>query len=136
MVIVENRICPNCNNQIIFKETPNLTHYGKLVCVECGRWFKWVSNPDKKTRSKTSQYKNKDILAFYGLAQEICFFCLRKKDQLGKCETITRDHIIELQESGEDSPNNIQLLCTSCHKLKNWARTYINWHHKEDESDE
>ena len=43
-------ICKHLNTKII--ETPNLVHYGKEVCVDCGAFIKWVSNPDKKYNYK------------------------------------------------------------------------------------
>lgn len=37
--------CKHENTEII--ETPELIHYGKEVCKDCGRFIKWVSKPDK-----------------------------------------------------------------------------------------
>lgn len=39
-------ICPKCQSEntreIIMETGP---HYAKLVCVDCGRWIKWVPKP-------------------------------------------------------------------------------------------
>jgi 5-methylcytosine-specific restriction endonuclease McrA len=55
---------------------------------------------------------------------------LRNKNQLGEKETLTIDHIRELDKGGDDALYNMQVLCLACHKLKNWTRLYMNWHLK------
>lgn len=38
--------CPNgCTRPPQFVRTPDIIHYGKMVCPECGRWLDWVSKP-------------------------------------------------------------------------------------------
>lgn len=64
----------------------------------------------------------------HGYEKAFCFFCGRTKEQLGKNETLTRDHIKEVNEGGKDNINNIQILFVACHKLKNWNNTYIRKH--------
>ena len=49
-------------------------------------------------------------------------------DQLGVNETMTRDHIFELVDGGKDELENLQILCSACHKLKLWVKTYITTH--------
>jgi 5-methylcytosine-specific restriction endonuclease McrA len=132
-----NDICRNCNGKIVFVETPELTHYGKMICSNCGLWVRWVRHPEKEgKRTKTSIYKMDIVKQFYGIEEEFCFFCLRKKHQLGVCEVMTLDHIQELDKGGADEPQNIQILCTACHKLKNWARLYTNWHYQKANKEE
>jgi len=126
--------CDRCGGEIIFVQTPNHIHYGKDVCSDCGKWFKWIRNPDNKGKNRygTSKFSVRDILKFHKKNEEICFFCLRKKDELGFNETITRDHIEEVDKGGKDELENLQVLCSACHKLKNWVRLYMNWHFKKD----
>ena len=125
-------ICPDCKVECIFTETQNSVHYGKIRCPECNRWIRWVKSLEKKgQRTKTSKFKIKQVMEFHFPFEKIkpfCFFCLRNKDILGWNETITLDHIKELNNGGEDKINNLQILCSACHKLKNWARLYMNWH--------
>lgn len=122
--------CKYCGGEGIFEETLNSIHYGKLKCKDCGKWIKWIKNPEKQGRTKTSKYDLKRIKEHYKFDKEFCFFCLRERDQLGWDETLTRDHIQELDKGGKDELENIQILCTACHKLKNWMRLYNNWHKK------
>lgn len=121
--------CDSLNTK--FTETPNLIHYGRWDCLDCKRWIEWVTNPNNEgVRNKTSKYKINQVLSFYNKKEGFCFFCLRNKDQLGEKETLTLDHIEELSKNGKDELNNLQILCSACHKLKNWMRLYINWHIK------
>jgi len=123
-------LCDRCMGEITFERTPNLTHYGKYVCEKCGKWFKWVENPKKTKRTKTSKINIKNVAKFHKKEKPFCFICLRTKEQLGESETLTIDHIEELNQGGKDEIENLQILCTACHKLKNWARLYLNWHYK------
>lgn len=119
--------CEHQNTEII--DTPHLTHHAKEECIDCGQWLRWVKSPEKEgKRTFTSKYKIKDILTFHKKDKEFCFFCLRTRKQLGEKETLTIDHIEELNDNGTDELENLQILCTSCHKMKNWMRLYVNWH--------
>lgn len=128
--VVEGDKCDNCNSPIVFVSTQETSiHYGKLVCSKCNKWFKFVTKPNPDGERKgTSRYELEQVMKFYKLEEPFCFFCLRKKEQLGFNETLTRDHIKELDKDGEDILENLQLLCSACHKLKNWMRLYLNWH--------
>ena len=45
-------------------------------------------------------------------------------------------HIEEIDKGGKDELGNLQIICSACHKLKNWARLYTNWHlNKEGKKD-
>ena len=62
-----------------------------------------------------------------------CFFCLRKKEDLGIRETLTADHILELRDTMDDDRDRVengQILCSACHKIKLWLVTYLNEHIK------
>lgn len=123
-----------------FRETKESVHYGRYDCLDCGRWIAWVHNPDsdrKKNPKRVMKLSVKKVCEFHNMSEEICFFCLRKREQLGWSETLTVDHIIELDKGGKDEIQNQQVLCSACHKLKNWARLYMNWHlNKGEEKDD
>jgi len=122
--------CKKCLSELIFTETPNSVHYGRLDCPNCG-FVKWVKNPMKEERrTSTSKYKLKKVMEFHGFSEPFCFFCLRKKEELGEKETLTIDHILELRDNGKNNIENLQILCSACHKLKNWLRLYLNKHLK------
>jgi len=132
MDIKEGSKCDKCSSgQLIFIETPNHIHHGKLECNLCGKWFKWVTQPNPEgIRKRVSKYSIEQVCKYYKMEKPICFFCLKNNNQLGFNETMTRDHIIEIDKGGEDELHNLQILCSACHKLKNWARLYTNWHLK------
>jgi len=126
--------CPNCKTELIFTKTESTIHYGRLDCPQCNKWIKWVKNPNKEDiRTQTSKYSIEQIMGYHNFSGEpFCFFCLKIKEQLWQHETLTRDHIQELDKGGKDELGNLQILCSACHKLKNWARLYMNWHFKND----
>ncbi|QIB75402.1 HNH endonuclease [Halogeometricum borinquense] len=113
-----------------FTETPEYVHYGRRDCEDCGEFLGWVEKPGKDDRDTTSQYTIEQIIKKKGFDEARCFFCRRPRAYLGKNETLTRDHIHELQDGGEDRIDNLQILCTACHKLKNHNRLYYHKHLK------
>jgi len=128
--------CKYCSSEnLVFEKVENTIHYGKLTCGYCKRFCQWVRNPNsKKINSlRVNQKTIKEICEFHNMKEEVCFFCLRNRTQLGVMETLTIDHIMELDKGGEDQIWNMQILCSACHKLKNWCRLYINWHFNKEE---
>lgn len=131
--------CKWCNSEDIkFTLTPQSVHYGRNDCNSCNKWSDWVKNPES-IRTKSPYRKMKlsveKVAQFHKMENITCFFCLRSKEFLGWNETLTVDHIEELDKGGKDIIENQQILCSSCHKLKNWCRLYMNWHHKELKND-
>lgn len=135
--------CDVCNSKLKLTLTSNNTiHYGRLDCPNCG--FKgWARNPNSKKIGTTKEkrigkpFSVKEVCDFHKLSEEICFLCLRKKNELGYAETLTCDHTQELNKDGKDIIENQQVLCSACHKLKNWLRLYLNWHlNKEEKRDD
>jgi len=131
--------CPECGSELIFIKTEeHSVHYGRLDCPTCKKFIKWVKSPKNEgIRTSTSKYNINNIIKFHHFSGEpFCFLCLRTKNQLGEKETLTRDHIIEVSKGGKDILENLQILCSACHKLKNWSRLYINWHSTKKEGED
>ncbi len=134
----------NCDGELEVVLTPTRQAYGKYVCVRCKGFNDWVPNPNKAARrTNTSRTNLKDLRLFYEFEEYFCFFCNRTSDQLGNAETLTIDHIFQLTDGGKDRIKNLQILCTPCHRLKNWMITYVTNHlsggvkiKKEDEKDD
>lgn len=125
-------ICSVCKSHLVITETPNTPHYARLDCPQCKKWVKWLPHPNSPPQRQIRKSKKnvKDICKFHGFNKEFCFLCLRERHQLGTYETLTIDHIQELDKGGKDEIQNMQVLCSACHKLKNWCRLYLNWHFK------
>lgn len=132
-----NLKCSVCGLELKTTIMNNGIHYARLDCNKCG--FKgWLKNPNnpKNTGTKLLRSSNKlsveKIQQFHKFKEPFCFFCLRKMSELGIKETLTADHILELNqtEEGEDRDRveNGQILCSACHKWKLWATTYLNYH--------
>ncbi len=48
----------NCDHKnITFTLTPELTHHGKEVCDDCGRFIRWVPKPESLERAKENARK-------------------------------------------------------------------------------
>jgi len=129
--------CQWCGSENInFTETKNSVHYGKEECLDCGRWIRWVHNPESvrtKNPNRKMKLSVKRVCEFHNFKTEHCFFCQRTKKELGWNETLTVDHIEELDKGGKDEIQNQQVLCSACHKLKNWSRLYLFWHLKKED---
>jgi len=138
---VDIKKCRRCNSENLkFRERKDTIHYGEMFCGHCNCHCQWVSNPDssRKNNLRVNKKVIKEICEFHRMKEEFCFFCLRKRDQLGLNETLTIDHIHELDKGGDDQVWNMQILCMACHKLKDWCRLYMNWHYikEQDENTE
>lgn len=127
--------CKKCGSKLNLVLTPNSIHYAALRCELNNHFEGWAKNPVSESINSIRTPNKADISvvsSYHCMKTPICFFCLRNKNQLGKSETLTVDHIRELSttQDGEnlDVVQNMQILCSACHKLKNWARLYMNWH--------
>ena len=137
--------CEVCNSKLIKTLTQNSPHHARLDYPKCG--FKgWARNPNNQRNKGTTLLRTGNRLTiekikdFHGYKEEFCFFCLRKKEDLGIRETLTADHILELRETKEnenrDNVSNGQILCSACHKMKLWVTTYLNEHIKGKDENE
>jgi len=116
-----------CNALTVTEKTPQKVHYAQEKCEQCGKHLKWISNPESNNTQST-KYTIEQVLQVKRQKRRACFFCRRTEDQLGNNQTLELDHITEKQNGGEDRAENLQILCTACHKLKNHQRLYHNFH--------
>lgn len=132
---MKDKYCKTCGSELLLKLTPQTIHYGRLDCPKCG-FYAWASNPEssKIDSLRTSKKTASQVCAFHKLPEEMCFYCLRTRKELGFAETLTCDHIQELDKGGQDIIENQQVLCSACHKLKNWLRLYLHWHFKKEDN--
>lgn len=119
----------NCNSKNLeFEETPQSVHYGRVDCVKCSRFQKWVSNPNRNDSNNKRNTEIKEVIKNRGYEKPFCFWCARTKEQLGYNETLEVDHIRELTDGGKDRVENCRVVCTKCHKQRNHDKLYIKEH--------
>lgn len=119
---------PNCiSNKFKIKTKSN--HQLVQKCAKCGEWQKNIPKENRNfSRNSSSSYSLNDVANRYNLDEPSCVFCRRKKHQLPDRHGLEIDHIKEINnENGDDELDNLQILCTKCHKLKNHERKYNNW---------
>ncbi len=106
------------------------THYASIQ--RNGKWIAWL--PSRKNSKERIVLDVKDVLEYHNMKKEpFCFICGRKKEELGSKETLTCDHIVQLVDGGNDEVQNAQVLCSACHKLKNWVVLYVVKHQRRNE---
>jgi len=107
--------------------TPNTIHYAKVVCYVCRKFIRWDKAPKNKDKRGGLPEPEK-VAHFHGFNDIFCFFCGRDYHKLGDNETITIDHIQKIADGGVDELENMQILCSACHKLKHWTELYLHKH--------
>lgn len=116
------------SNNLVFEKTQNTVHYGKIKCADCGRLQKWVSDPNSNDQHNKRNTEIEDILKQREFEDAFCFWCTRKREELGYNETLEVDHIRELSDGGEDKASNCRIVCTKCHKQRNHDKLYVKEH--------
>lgn len=103
------------------------THGYELRCSYCDTFVGWggkkqaVKN-ENGDRQRSSQWTAKR------LNKDYCEMCQRPKHLLGHGERLEVHHVVEVEQGGEDVPENIWVLCTPCHRLVHHQRTYLHQH--------
>lgn len=116
--------CNACKDDVetIEKQLFEGPHYSKHACVVCGKHLGFGKKPENDNKRAKNKYTAE------GLEISYCQMCLRPKNRLGSRGVLQVHHVIEIQDSGEDVPANIWVLCTSCHSLLHHQRQYLNRH--------
>ena len=120
--------CKQCGKKVepVSNGDVNPTHGYKLFCPECNTCIGWggKAQPVKNSngeRERSSQWSAKRLGA------NTCQICLRHKDHLG-AGRLEVHHVTPIEKDGQDTPDNIHILCTSCHREVHHRRTYLNDH--------
>lgn len=116
-------VCPHCGHdgEHHFALRPAGVHYADARCSKCnGHWFppKPESDPTKYRRPA----QHRDLVEKYG--EGFCEMCLRAKGDLPNGQTLEAQHVKEYRDGGSETRENIWIVCTACHKLIHWIRTY------------
>ncbi len=118
------RFCSTCEKDVVVVETVLTSgpHYSKQQCPQCGRFLAFGKKPENEGK----RGKNKHTPESLGISH--CQMCGREKGRLGSRGVLEAHHIDEIHDGGSDTPENIWVVCTSCHKLIHHQRTYLNQH--------
>ena len=116
-----NEYCKYCNDATshtvyTMEKGP---HYAKLVCDECGGMTRWMKKPKNENKRPKNKYTPSD------LERNSCIICMREKDELINSEILEVHHIIEIANGGPDTPDNIDVVCTPCHRMIHYQRKYL-----------
>lgn len=125
------RYCLNCGCEQETKiiERVDTVHNAEIRCFVCDRFLGWLpKSNEQKRKAMNSEVLRKKIIEAHNFNKEFCFICNRDKLQLNKNECLTVDHIIPLEFGGRDDIENMQILCSACHQVKNWMVVYLNKH--------
>ena len=116
--------CPKCGAQSSFKLRPDTQHWGEVRCPEHGH--SWIKKPDdeKKRTLKRNQSLVKDFpsLIRHGInaeANTYCWWCMRTDSTLRSLRPVlvlNAHHIVEVDQGGDDSQDNLMILCDECHR--------------------
>lgn len=97
-------------------------HHAKVNCGDCGRFLRWMPKPDSDPTKYRRQSAHRNLVADY--SKGFCEMCLRKKEDLPPRQTLEAQHVIEYQHEGSNERENIWIVCTACHRMIHWIRTY------------
>jgi 5-methylcytosine-specific restriction endonuclease McrA len=117
--------CPRCEADMIPEEREGTgPNFLGLWCTHCGRWIEWVAKPQNDNkRTKTSKYTFQDIGIFR------CEICGRSQAWLKLVrEWLEIHHKLPLEEGGEDTRENLLIVCNRHHKMIHDIRDY-EYHH-------
>lgn len=97
-------------------------HYSKILCANCERFLAWGKKPKEL---KAVQRREVGLGLARKFSRGFCELCLRRAEHLPLPQTLEGHHIIPVEQGGTDERSNVQILCTSCHRLVHHQRTYL-----------
>jgi len=117
--------CPSCLSTDLSEiiEPTRGGHHGRLVCNHCNRFIKWIPKPKEEKNGDPRAEVSKKLVSQY--SKGFCEICLRKHDELPSPQTLEGHHIVQVKDGGTDDRDNIQIVCTACHRWIHWQRTYL-----------
>ncbi len=118
------RLCRRCGVETDHAVTvlQKSVHYAELRCSTCGAHNGFLSKPD----SDPTKYKrpNAHTNLVEKFSRGFCEMCLVRKEDLPKGQTLEAQHVQEFKDGGSAERANIWIVCTGCHRLIHWVRTY------------
>lgn len=120
-----NETCRHCQHpgpHVVEVQTTGV-HHAKVECAKCRRFLRWLSKPDSDPTKYKRPQTHRDLVSKF--SNGFCEMCLRDKNELPKGQTLEAQHVIEFQDGGSEKRENIWIVCTACHRIIHWLRTYV-----------
>jgi len=128
---LEKLACPECGAE----EIPNVierlngaTIVYRAECPLCKRFIKWLPKSIFEGAKKPNGKRRKAVWTPTVMGIDHCELCGRHTGELGKNEKLDAHHKLPIEHGGEDAKDNILILCTPCHRMAHFLRTYLNDH--------
>ncbi len=116
------RLCNAPGPQTVTLRTSGV-HYAEVRCVKCKQHLGFQSKPDSDPTKYKRPKAHTDLVKQF--SKGYCEMCMRPQADLPKGETLEAQHVVEFQNGGSCEKENIWIVCTGCHRLIHWRRTYI-----------
>ena len=100
----------------------NGVHYARVRCVSCSRFLRFLPKPDSDPTKYKRPAEHRDLVGKF--SEGFCEMCLRSQDDLPKRQTLVAHHVREYRNGGSSKRENIWVICTACHQMIHWVRTY------------
>ena len=121
--MLETDPCPKCGSKEFYYRDGNEQHYKGRTCRQCGL-FAWISKPVEIAYKRPANHTG--LVKKY--SKGYCEICLIPQDIIPRWESLEAQHIIEYQANPNSERENIIIVCTRCHMLIHWLRTYAGSH--------
>jgi hypothetical protein len=112
--------CGYLNGRCDFSEAKP-PHYANMRCYQCGKHFGYIPTPESTKAKRPALHRS--LVKKSGIKH--CQMCLRHESQLIHPDTLAAHHVAEFCKGGDPNAANLWIVCTACHSLIHWARTYI-----------
>lgn len=95
---------------------------GGVVCTACGRTLGFLpKSADDPTKYRRPN-EHRELVSRFG--KGYCELCLRLEVELKGRQGLVGHHVLPFQSDGEAKRENVWILCTACHRIVEWMRTY------------
>lgn len=116
--------CPRCGGAARVTPGPfRGGHHARADCVDCHHTW-WLPKPDSERSPDPGREVSR--AAARRLSRGFCLVCLRRFDALAPPDTMEGHHVVQVRDGGTDDDSNIWVVCTACHRVIHWLRTYLN----------
>jgi len=121
---MDDRPCRRCGStETRIEVLASGPHYAKEACAGCGNYVRFVPRPDNGDRARRGK-SHSDLVSRY--SRGFCEMCEILQSRIPNREAMEAHHVIEYRNGGDKERENIWCICTRCHKLIHWLRTYLN----------